>query len=123
MVINTACQFVVYVHSAEQSGMVDVVMAPKILLSRAGIHSSTLLRGEVRSRRGFAATWLSPSVRITPLQSSHALGDNSFQLTQTSALAGPPTPLQLGCWVLAVGAFCTPVRCLAAADSLFCIFV
>lgn len=120
--INTASQFVVCVRSAAQSGVVDFVTPPKILLSRAGNHSSTLLRGEVRRKRAFAATRLGPSVPIAPLRSSH-LGNDLFRLTQTSALALTPAPLRLGHRVLATGGFCTPARCLAPADSLFCIFI
>lgn len=53
--INTARHLTVCERLAEQPAAADFITAPKILLSRPGIHFSTLLHGEVRSKRGFTA--------------------------------------------------------------------
>lgn len=93
--INTARHLAVCERLAEQPAAADFITAPKILLSRPGIHFSTLLHGEVKSKRGFTALLqLCLAAGVLPLFS--LLLSGAVALSHSS-LRGDPDK----CWALA----------------------
>lgn len=98
---NTAHRAVVCERLAEQPAAADFITAPKILLSTPGIRFSSLLHGEVRSKRGFTAS----------LQLSLATGvvsPFSWRLSEAVVLWVIPrftvTPAGAGLWLPTPGA-------------------
>lgn len=110
MAINTVSWFVVCVCPAEQFGVIGFLTE---IYCKVCIHS-TLLPREVRKKKGLT------SVPVFPLLSpcfGQILDSADSHKCPSSCIP------HLECWVPAAGAFCSPVRCLAAADLLFCIFI
>lgn len=109
--INRASQFIVCVCSAEQSGVIGFVLAPEILLPESVFTLlCTLERGGGDS---------------TQFLCSHCFLWCFGQLLDFVDSRKCPSSCipHLHCRVPAAGAVCSPARCLAAADLLFCIFI